>query len=151
MTDFLVLSPPPLLNTLSEQLTELSARAKKAEDDAAAARAEQRAKIQARVDKLQADTAMRTAKVAAAGAGAKDQAVMQWHTLQQQVKANNDRIRADIDAKKAEHDKARAQHKAERAEENAAAAIAFAYDAIDYADAAVLDAVITRVDADAVQ
>ena len=139
------------MKPLSEQLTELSARAKKAEDDAAAAHAEQRAKIQDRVDKLQADTAARTAKVAAAGAAAKDQAVMQWHTLQQQVKANNDRIRADIDAKKAEHDKARAQRKAERAEDNAAAAIAFAYDAIDYSEAAVLDAVLTRADADAAQ
>jgi hypothetical protein len=138
------------MKPLSEQLADLSARAKKAEDDAAASRTEQRAKIQDRVDKLQADTAARTAKVTAAGVAAKDAVVGQWQTLQQQAKANNDRIRADIDAKKAEHEKVHAQHKAERAEDSAAAAIAFAYDAIDYAEAAVLDAVIARSDANAV-
>ena len=137
------------MKPLSEQLADLSARAKKAEDDAAAARTEQRAKVQDRVDKLQADTAARTAKVTAAGMAAKDAVVGQWQTLQQQAKANNDRIRADIDAKKAEHEKKQAERKAERAEENAAAAIWFAYDAIDYAEVAVLDAVTARVDADA--
>jgi hypothetical protein len=139
------------MKSLKQQLSDLSARAKKAEDDAAVAQTEQRAKIQARVDKLQADTAARAAAVTAAGVAAKDATVGQWHTLQQQVKSNNDRIRADINAKKAEHEKTHAQHKAQRAEENATAAIAFAYDAIDYAEAAVLDAVMTRVDADAVR
>ncbi|HEV2457109.1 MAG TPA: hypothetical protein VGS80_02000 [Ktedonobacterales bacterium] len=138
------------MKPLSEQLEDLSVRAKKAEDDAAAAQKEAHAAIQARVDKLQADTATRMATVAAATASAKDAAIGRWTTLQQQVKAENDRIRADIDAKKAEHDAARAERKAERAEDNAAAAIAFAYDTVVYAESAVLDAIMARADADAV-
>ena len=133
------------MKPLSEQLEDLSVRAKKAEDDAAAAQKEAHAAIQARVDKLQADTATRMAT-----ASAKDAAIGRWTTLQQQVKAENDRIRADIDAKKAEHDAARAERKAERAEDNAAAAIAFAYDTVVYAESAVLDAIMARADADAV-
>jgi hypothetical protein len=136
------------MKPLSQQLEDLSARAKKAEDDAAAARKEARTSIQARVDKLQADTAARTTRVDAAAASAKDAAVGRWTTLQQQVKTENDRIRADLAVTKAEHDATRAEQKAERAEDNAAAAIAFAYDAIDYAESAVLDAVIARSDAD---
>ena len=136
------------MKPLSEQLAALSVRAKKAEDDAAAARKEARATVQARLDKLQTDSSARVAQMDAAAASAKDAAVGQWTTLQQQIKAQNDRIRADLSATKAEHDAARAERKADRAEENAEAAIAFAYDAIGYAESAVLDAVIARSDAD---
>jgi len=135
------------MKPLSQQLADLSARAKKAEDDATAARKEARTSIQARVDKLQADTAARVARVDAAAAASKDAAVGRWATLKQQVRAENDRIRTDLAVNKAEHDAARAERKAERAEDNAAAAIAFAYDAIDYAESAVLDAVMARSDA----
>jgi hypothetical protein len=134
---------------LSEQLKELSIRAKKAEDDAAAAKTETHAALQARVDKLQADTTARTAKIDAAAATAKDAAVGQWTTLQTQVKDGVARIKADLAVTKAEQDAARAERKAERAENSATAAIAFAYDAIDYAELAVLDAVIARTSADA--
>jgi hypothetical protein len=137
------------MKPLSEQLADLSVRAKKAENDAAAAQTEAREAIQTRVNKLQADTTARVAKVDAAAASAKDAVVGQWSTLQKQIKADNDRMRADIAANKAEHDKTRADHKATRTENYAGAAIAFAYDAIDYAESAVLDAVIARSDADA--
>jgi hypothetical protein len=45
----------------------------------------------------------------------------------------------------------RAERKAERAEDNASSAIAFTYDAIDYAESAVLNAIVARADADTVQ
>jgi hypothetical protein len=51
---------------LSQHMADLSVRAKKAEDDATAARTEAREKIQARVDKLQADTTKRVSEVGAA-------------------------------------------------------------------------------------
>jgi hypothetical protein len=137
------------MKPISEQLADLSARAKKAENDEAAARTEERAKIRARVDKLQADVSARTAKVDVAATAAKDAPVSRWSTLQKQVMAENERIKADIDAKKAEQDSARAERKAERAEDNATAAIGFAYDAIDLAEEAVLDALVARADADA--
>lgn len=137
------------MKPLSEQLADLSVRAKKAEDDAAAARKEAHAAIEARVDKLQADTAARAVAVTAAARAAKDTTVGRWKTLQQQVRMENERIKSDIDAKKVEHDATRAQRKAERAEDNAGDAIAFAYDAIDYAESAVLDAIMARADANA--
>ncbi len=139
------------MKPLSEQLAELSARAKKAEEDAAVAQTEQRAKIKARAEKLQADADARAAKVTSDVKVAKDSATAQWHTMQQQVKANNDRIRAKIDAMKAQDRKDSAEFTAELAEENAAAAIWFAYDSIDYAEAAVLDAVYARSNADALK
>ncbi|HEV2459995.1 MAG TPA: hypothetical protein VGS80_16685, partial [Ktedonobacterales bacterium] len=77
------------MKPLSEQLADLSMRAKKAEDDAAAARKEAHAAIEARVDKLQADTAARAAQMTAATAAAKDATVARWTTLQQQVKTEN--------------------------------------------------------------
>ncbi len=139
------------MKPLSQQLQDLSVRAKKAEDDEAAARSEARAKIQARVNKLKTDTDERVAKVDAAAASTKDKAEGQWAALQKQVKAHNERIRADIATSKAEHEAARMERKAENAEEYAAEAISFAYDAIDYAEWAVMDAVLARSDVDTTQ
>src|SRR5690349_19312121 len=134
------------VKSLSEQLADLSARAKKAEDDAAAARKEARSEVQKRVDKLDANAAARSAQVSADATQSKDTVEGQWADLQTATKQRVAEIRADIDARKAEQDAKRAERKAERAEDSAAAAIAFAYDAVDYAEAAVLDAVILRAD-----
>lgn len=134
---------------LSEQLADLSARAKKAEDDAAAARTEARTAIQDRANKLEADAAARRARVDAAATQAKGTVEGQWNDLRMTTNKRMATMRADIDAKKAEHDAKRAEGKANLAEDSAAAAIAFAYDAIDNAEAAVLDAVIARADANA--
>jgi ribulose 1,5-bisphosphate carboxylase large subunit-like protein len=139
------------MKPLSEQLSDLSIRAKKAETDATTAKTEAHSKIEARVQKLHTDADARTAKMEAAATAAKDKTVEQWTTLQKQIKTHNEKVRADIAANKAEHDAARADRKADRAEDNAAAAIAFAYDAIDYAESAVLDAVMARSDADALK
>jgi hypothetical protein len=136
---------------LSEQLSDLSVRAKKAETDTAAAKTEEHAKIEARIQKLQSDATARKAKMDTAATAAKDKTVEQWTTLQQQIKTHNEKVRADIAANKAEHDATRADRKADRAEDNAEAAIAFAYDAIDYAESAVLDAVMARSDADSLK
>jgi hypothetical protein len=134
---------------LSEQLADLSARAKKAEEDAAAARKEARDKVEERVDKLERDAQTRAAQVKVATTQAKDTVGGQWADLQARTRQQTAKLKADINAKKAEMDAKRAEVKAEDAEDNAELSIAFAYDAIDYAEAAVLDAVIARADADA--
>src|SRR5262245_47883359 len=71
----------------SEQLADLSARAKKAEDAATAARNETRDAVQARVEKLQADADARTARVEQATTSAQDKVAGQWASMQAQVKA----------------------------------------------------------------
>jgi hypothetical protein len=93
--------------------------------------------------------AQRKTQLDATTVATKDAIAQRWANLHAQLKSGMDDIKADIATTQAEHEAARAQRKAERAEDNAAAAIAFAYDAIDYAEPAVLDAVIARTDADA--
>ncbi|HEX6737950.1 MAG TPA: YtxH domain-containing protein, partial [Vicinamibacteria bacterium] len=75
------------MKPLSEQLADLSARAKKAEDAAAAARTETRGDVQARADKLQADADARAARMEQDAASAKDKVAGQWAGMQAQVKA----------------------------------------------------------------
>ena len=70
------------MKSLSEQMQDLSARAKKAEDDAATARSEARTQVQARSEQLQADAAARKAQVDAAAASAKDEIAKRWANLQ---------------------------------------------------------------------
>ncbi len=137
------------MKPLSEQLADLSARAKKAEEDAAAARREAREKIQERVEQIEGDVQKRTAPLNAAATQAKDTLEGQWADLQETTRRQRAKLKADIDAKKAELDAKRAERKAEDAEDNATLAISFAYDAVEYAEAAVLEAVIARTDADA--
>ena len=137
------------MKPLSEQLAALSTRAKKAEDDAAAARKEERSKIQERVDKLEADANTRNTQMKANATQAKDTVEGQWADLQATTRQRTAKLKADINAKKAEMDAKRAEHKAEDAEDNATWAIAYAYDAVEYAESAVLDAITARSDADA--
>ncbi len=137
------------MKPLSEQLADLSKHAKAAEDDAAAAQKEARTAVQARVEKLQADAAARGARLDQATKSAKSDVADRWTAMRSQVRAGIEGIKADLATKKAERDAGRAERTADSAEYDAAVAIAFAYDAIDYADAAVLDAVIARSDADA--
>ena len=58
-------------------------------------------------------------------------------------------LRAKIDYKKYQHDRRKAADAADDAEESAARAIEFALDSIDYAEYAVIDAVLARATADA--
>lgn len=128
------------MKPLSEQLADLAARAKRAEDDAAAAQTEARAKVQARIDQLKADAATRTAEMNAQAASKKDAAAQHWAAMQRQIHEQVNSFDADV-----------ATWNAERTEANAAEAIGFALGAIDYAEWAVLDAVAARAEAESFQ
>jgi 2-C-methyl-D-erythritol 4-phosphate cytidylyltransferase len=56
--------------------------------------------------------------------------------------------REDFDRKRGEHDRERAERNAEKAEDDAVFAIRYAEAAIDEAEYAVLDAALTRAEAD---
>src|SRR5690349_741930 len=60
-----------IMKPLSDQLEDLSKRAKKAEEDSAAAQTEARTEVQTRIDQLKADAATRTAEIKAATASTK--------------------------------------------------------------------------------
>jgi hypothetical protein len=57
-------------------------------------------------------------------------------------------IRQNIDEKRSEHDLNAAQRAADNAEDDAGVAIQYAYAAIEEAEYAVLDATLTRMNAD---
>jgi hypothetical protein len=129
---------------VSEQLSDLSVRAKKAEDEAAAAKTKASAQIEQREEQIKADAAKRKASMDQSISNAQDTVVSTWNGLTTRVQSDVDGIRANIDYKKYEHDREKAAKAADDAEENAARAIGFALDSIDYAEMAVLDAMVAR-------
>jgi hypothetical protein len=129
---------------LSEQLADLSVRAKKAEDEVAAAQKKASANIQEREDQIKSDAEQRRARLQQSASGAQDTVVSTWTNLSNQVQSDVDRLRTKMDVKKYEHDRDRAAKAANEAEDNAMRAIYFAIDSIDYAETAVLDALIAR-------
>jgi hypothetical protein len=134
---------------LSDQLTKLAARAKEAEDHAAAAKSKARAQLEQDVKtaresaKAQADQLRKTAEAN------KGEISDWWDGVQ---KSWNDFIataRQNIGEKRAEHDQNVANRAADNAEDDAAFAIDYAYGAIEEAEYAVLDATLARMDAEA--
>jgi hypothetical protein len=133
---------------LSEQLADLSVRAKHAEDAASAAEKEAHDKIVAR--KEQARTAAKTAveKVNADIKSAGDSAGRDWNTVKAKIAADMNALKANIAEVKHEHDVKRAEHRADRLEWEAGFAIDYAIASIEQAKLAVLDAVDGRLAAD---
>jgi hypothetical protein len=138
-----------MVKPASEQLADLSARAKKAEDEAAAARQKASADIQRREEQIKADAAKRKASLDQSMSKAQDTVVATWTGLSDKVQSDVDGLRAKINFKKYEHDRDKAAKAADDAEDNAVRAIGFALDSIDYAETAVLDAMMARETADA--
>jgi hypothetical protein len=138
-----------MVKPVSEQLSDLSVRAKKAEDDAAAAKNQASAQIQQRQEEIKVDAARRKEDLDRSISNAQDTIVSTWTGLSNEVQSNVDQMRAKIDFKKYQHDHDKAAKAADDAEENAARAINFALDSIDYAEVAVLDAIDARASAEA--
>jgi hypothetical protein len=132
----------------SDQLSKLRARAQEAEDRVAAAQGKAKADLeqdvkqaretaQADADQLHKDAEEGKGKVSA-----------WWHDVQRSWHEHVAAIREDFDRKRAENDRERAERSAENAEDDAVFAIRYAEGAIDEAEYAVLDAALTRAEAD---
>lgn len=126
---------------LSERLNELAARARRAEEDVTKASAEGEEKLRAHLSELTSDVTTRADKVEADVSAT-------WTDLRSRVRSEIDGIKSDIDERRYERDAKHAAKRAEKAEEHAAAAILFALDSIDYAETAVIDALLARQEAD---
>ena len=133
---------------LSDQLTELTARAKSAEEHAAAAHGKAKADVQADVEKARTSAQDRAKQLRESAEANKNKLSVWWYDLQRTWNEHVAKIREDIDAKRAEHDADRAERRAERREDDAVFAIDFAYAAIEEAEYAVLDAELARTEAD---
>lgn len=133
---------------LSEQLSNLSARAKRAEDNFAATRTEAREKREQRREQVKASAEATIQKVDSAVKSAGDKAERGWNSFQTKVDADIDSLNRNIAQKKHDIDARQAQNLADDREFEAAVAIDYALASVDQAELAVIDAVIARVDAE---
>lgn len=138
------------MRPLSELLSEMSVRAKTAEEHTAAARKETREQVDARIAKMKADAQNRREEAKARGAEAEDDLSAHWKTLQAGVRDHLNQIHSAIDERRDDHDAKVALRRADRAENNAADALEFALYAIDEAEESVLEAIDARLVANAV-
>jgi hypothetical protein len=132
------------MKPISEQLTDLSARAKQAEIAGMAARDQAAEKVEQREASIKAAATQRKANARQQGMEVRDNVSSAWSGIQNKVQSDVDDLRAKIDYKKYEHDRTNATKAADDAESSAMLAIDFAFDAIDYAETAVLDAALAR-------
>jgi hypothetical protein len=134
--------------TASELLSKLAQKAKDAEESAAAAKAQNRAALEARRDAIETSIDESKAKLA----GSADEAKSKWSemegTLHKNFAEKRAAIKADLDAQKASRDANRAIRHADNAESDAVLAVGLALDAIETAEYEVIDAVLARAEAD---
>jgi hypothetical protein len=135
---------------LSDQLGELSIRAKKAEDRALVARKEARTNLEHEVELAQQDLQASRDDLRRAAEKNRGKVAAWFNDVQKSWDEQVETVRRDIASKKAEHDLHAAQRRAEAAEDDAAFAIRYAYWAIEDAEYAVLDATLARTEADSI-
>src|SRR5262249_17476614 len=133
---------------LSDQLTKLAARAKEAEDHAAAAQSKAQAELEQEVKDARASAEAKADQLRKNAEVDKGIVSDDWKDLQRSWNEHVASTRKYFEEKKAEHDLASAQRSAESAEEDASYAIDYAYGAIEEAEYAVLDATLARMNAD---
>lgn len=134
--------------TASEELTNLAARAKEAEDRVAAAHSKAKADLEEDVESARASAQARAENLRQTADKHRGRISDWWNDMQEQRDEHIAKIRGSIDSKKSEHDADRAEKHAQRAEDDAVFAVAYAYAAIDEAEYAVLDASLARLEAD---
>ena len=143
---------------LSEQLADLSAHAKHAEDTISAAQKEARDKVMARREQARAAATATIEKVdrniKAAGDDVKsmgDAAAEKWTVLKTKIAGDLQSIKSGVAQKKHDFDARRAESYADGLEWEASLAVEYAIAAVDQAELAVLDAVAGRIEAAKVQ
>ena len=133
---------------LSDDLTNLAARAKQAEDRFAAAKRDAHANVQYDVQSARDSLEKHTDQLRHTAEANRGQVAQWWSGVQKSWDDQIASIRRDVDSKKAEHDLKVAQRKADSAEQDAEFAIAYAYWAVEEAEYRVLDAHLARMDAE---
>ena len=133
---------------LSQQLADLSVRAKNAEDAVAAAEKEAHDKIEARKEQARTAAKDATEKVKQEIKSAGDTAARNWTAVRTKVAADIDALKAGVTKAKHDLDTRQAESHAERLEWEAGVAIDYAIASVEQAKLAVLDAVSGRADAE---
>jgi hypothetical protein len=138
-----------MVEPLSQQLSDLSVHAKKAEDAVAAAQKEARDKIMARREQARAAARTATEKVNQKIKSAENTAGANWNAFKAKVAADIDGLKTMVAERKQELDAKRAENTAERLEWEAGVAVDYAIACVEQAEVAVLDAIAGRSDAEA--
>ncbi|TMC41718.1 MAG: YtxH domain-containing protein [Chloroflexi bacterium] len=136
------------MRPLSESLTDLANRAKTAEDNYQASRAETKEQIDARIDEARASAERFRKEVEQEASDSTQQTKSQWNDLKARVANSMEKMRTDAEARNRAFAARRSEQHAESAEEDANAAVAIAIAAIDDAYYAVLNATAARQEAD---
>jgi hypothetical protein len=133
---------------VSEQLADLSVRAKNTEDAWAAAQKEAHDKIAARKAQARAAATAAVEKVNEEVKSAGDSAARDWNTVKAKIAADRNALKADVAEAKYERDVKRAEKRADQLEWEAGFAIDYAIASVEQAKLAVLDAVDGRLAAE---
>jgi hypothetical protein len=136
------------MKPLSDQLTDLAARAKSTEDVLAAAQERNRVRLESQRDSLKASIAAGNAEAQQRAAADEAKTQQWWNDIRSSVDAQFATMRAEADERRAEKDIKKAERHAEQAEQDAADAIDWALYFLDQAEYSAIDAVLARADAD---
>ena len=134
-----------MVKPLSEQLADLSVRAKNTEDAWAAAQKEAHDKVTARKEQAHAAATKAVEKVNQDVKSANELATRNWATVKAKIADDMNHLKADIAHKKHDRDVKRAESRADRLEWEASFAIDYAIASVEQAKLAVLDAVDGRL------
>jgi prophage DNA circulation protein len=134
------------MKPLSEQLANLSVRARNTEDAAAAAQKEAHDKVVARVAQAQSAAEEAVQKVNQNVKSASDTASAKWNGLKAKIAADVDDLKAKVTQRKHDLNVTRAANYSQQLDEDASYAIDYAIASIEQAKVAVLDAIAGHID-----
>jgi hypothetical protein len=134
--------------TASDEFSKLAARAKEAEDHAAAARTKARGELEQDVNSARITAQEHAQELRHRADRHKGRISDWWDDVQENWNEHIVKVRKQRGSRKAEHDAERAEKRAQRAEDDAAFAVAYAIAAIEEAEYSVLDAALARLQAD---
>ena len=133
-----------MVKPLSEQLAELSVKAKKAEDDFAVAKKETHDKMVARREQLRTAATQSVEKLKQNMRSAGSAVSSDFSALQAKVSADGETLKANVKRWKKDLDAKRAENWADEMEWEASMAIDYAISAVEQAKLAAVDATIAR-------
>jgi hypothetical protein len=133
---------------LSEQLADLSVRAKSAEQARDSAEMEAHDKVVARKEQAHAAATNAVEKINQEVKSANDTATRNWASVKAKITDDMNHLKANIAHAKHERDAKRAENRADRLEWEAGFAIDYAIASVEQARLAVLDAVDGRLAAE---
>jgi hypothetical protein len=138
-----------MLRRLSDQLSDLSVRAKNVENAVMAAQKEGHDKVMVRAAEARASATAAVDKVKQSVKAASDAGSTKWGAIEAKLGADMDTLKMRLSEKKRAIDAKIAERDAEDAEDDASVAIDYAIASVEQAKLAAFDAIFARLEAEA--